>query len=167
MIDSIRGENCEGAIGTKSATQLVYLDGQAFGQLDGKRADGTTMTSLVLPSGAGVRASDFESWFFLVPNAPLQFTINPTVPTTLRAEGLTELVSDIVLTGTGGTPTAAELQSSNDLFLPLLARPSAQSRRAKIRDIGYGIPSDFELNFGRYLPSFGQADDDQPVKKAG
>ncbi len=25
----------------------------------------------------------------------------------------------------------------------------------KIRSIGYGLPSDFELNFGRYLPSFG------------
>jgi enoyl-CoA hydratase/carnithine racemase len=59
-----------------------------------------------------------------------------------------------------GVPTASELQSSNETFFPLLARPSAQVRRAKIRDIGYGMPSDFELNFGRYLPTFGQADDD-------
>ena len=59
-----------------------------------------------------------------------------------------------------GTPTAAELQSSNDLFFPLLALPSAQARRAKVRNVGYGIPSDFELNFGRYLPTFGWADDD-------
>ena len=59
-----------------------------------------------------------------------------------------------------GTPTAAELQSSNDLFFPMLAQSSAQARRAKIRNIGYGVPSDFELNFGRYLPRFGQADDD-------
>jgi enoyl-CoA hydratase/carnithine racemase len=59
-----------------------------------------------------------------------------------------------------GRPTAAELQSSIDLFFPLLALPGAQARRAKIRDIGYGVPSDFELNFGRYLPAFGRADDD-------
>ena len=59
-----------------------------------------------------------------------------------------------------GMPTAAELQSSNDLFFPMLALPSAQARRAKIRNIGYGIPSDFELNFGRYLPGFGRADED-------
>ena len=59
-----------------------------------------------------------------------------------------------------GTPTATEIQSSNDLFFPLLALPSAQARRAKIRGIGYGVPSDFELNFGRYLPALGQADDD-------
>ena len=58
-----------------------------------------------------------------------------------------------------GTPTAAELQSSNDLFFPLLALPSAQARRAKIR-AGYGVPGDFELNFGRYLPALGRADDD-------
>ena len=59
-----------------------------------------------------------------------------------------------------GKPTAAELQSSNDLFFPLLALPGAQARRAKIRDVGYGVRSDFELNFGRYLPAFGPADDD-------
>ena len=57
-----------------------------------------------------------------------------------------------------GRPTAAELQSSNDLFFPLLALPGAQARRAKVRNIGYGVRSDFELNFGRYLPSFGRAE---------
>ena len=59
-----------------------------------------------------------------------------------------------------GTPTATELQSSNDLIFSMLALPSAQARRAKIGDIGYGLRSDFELNFGRYLTSFGRADDD-------
>src|SRR3974390_43064 len=59
-----------------------------------------------------------------------------------------------------GTPTATELQSSNDLFFPTLAWPSAQARRAKLRGIGYGLPSDFELNFGRYLPALGRVDDD-------
>jgi enoyl-CoA hydratase/carnithine racemase len=56
-----------------------------------------------------------------------------------------------------GTPTATELQSSIDMFFPALARPSAQARRAKLRDIGYGVPSDFELNFGSYLPRLGSA----------
>ena len=59
-----------------------------------------------------------------------------------------------------GVPTATELQSSNDMIFPMLTWPSAQARFAKIRNIGYGVRSDFELNFGRYLPSFGQADDD-------
>ena len=59
-----------------------------------------------------------------------------------------------------GMPTAAELQSSNEMIFPMLDWPSAQARRAKLRGIGYGVRSDFELNFGRYLPSFGEADDD-------
>jgi enoyl-CoA hydratase/carnithine racemase len=59
-----------------------------------------------------------------------------------------------------GTPTAAELQSSNDLFFPLLALQGAQARRTKIRNMGYGVPSDFEFNFGKHLPRLGWADDD-------
>jgi enoyl-CoA hydratase/carnithine racemase len=59
-----------------------------------------------------------------------------------------------------GTPTATELQSSNDMIFPMLARPSAQARRPKLRGIGYGVPGDFELNFGRYLPALGQVDND-------
>ena len=50
--------------------------------------------------------------------------------------------------------------SSNDLFFPLLALPGAQARRTKIRNIGYGVRSDFELNFGRYLPALERSDDD-------
>src|SRR6201996_6152612 len=59
-----------------------------------------------------------------------------------------------------GMPTAAELQSSNDMIWSMLALPGTQARRAKVRNAGYGVPSDFELNFGRYLPSFGRTDDD-------
>jgi len=64
-----------------------------------------------------------------------------------------------------GTPTAAELQSSNNMIVPMLAWPGAQARRAKLRGIGYGVPSDFELNFGRYLPSFGRADGDDTERQ--
>src|ERR1700721_896730 len=51
-----------------------------------------------------------------------------------------------------GTPTGPELQSSIDLFFPLLALPGAQARRPHTRRLGYGVRSDFELNFGRFLP---------------
>jgi len=57
-----------------------------------------------------------------------------------------------------GMPTATELQSSIDLFFSVLASPEARARRAGLRGIGYGIPSDFEMNFGRYLPALGRAD---------
>lgn len=59
-----------------------------------------------------------------------------------------------------GVPTAAELQSSIDLFFPALASPAGQARRAKLRNLAYGVPSDFEMNFGRYLPTLGQAGND-------
>jgi enoyl-CoA hydratase/carnithine racemase len=66
-----------------------------------------------------------------------------------------------------GTPTAAELRSSNDMIFPMLALPSAQARRAKIRGIGYGVPSDFELNFGRYIPTFGRVEGDDKGTQPG
>jgi enoyl-CoA hydratase/carnithine racemase len=59
-----------------------------------------------------------------------------------------------------GMPTASEIQSSIDMFFPALASPSGQARRAKLRTMAYGVPSDFELNFGRYLPALGQAGDE-------
>ena len=67
-----------------------------------------------------------------------------------------------------GTPTAAELQSSNDMIWSTLALPGAQARRAKVRNLGYGVPSDFELNFGRYMPALGPADgDDMSLQPGG
>ena len=66
-----------------------------------------------------------------------------------------------------GMPTATELQSSNDMIFPMLTWPSARARRAKLRGIGYGLPSDFELNFGRYLPALGRADHDDAGALAG
>ena len=83
----------------------LYLDGQAFGT----PASGSG-TALILPTGNGARASDFQSWLWLAPAAPLTFTVSAVAPLGLRGEGLTELVSDIVLTGTGGTPTPAGSQ---------------------------------------------------------
>ncbi|MGA3132832.1 MAG: enoyl-CoA hydratase/isomerase family protein [Terracidiphilus sp.] len=59
-----------------------------------------------------------------------------------------------------GTPTATELQSSTDIFFSALAWPGQLARRAKVRNMGYGVPSDFEFNFGRHLPALGQADGD-------
>jgi enoyl-CoA hydratase/carnithine racemase len=64
-----------------------------------------------------------------------------------------------------GTPTASELQSSNDMIFTALKWPGAQARRAKVRSIGYGVQSDFELNFGRYLPGFAPAEEGDAEKK--
>jgi hypothetical protein len=45
------------------------------------------------------------------------------------------------------------------MFFSALAWPGQRTRRARIRSMGYGVPSDFELNFGRHLPTLGRADD--------
>jgi enoyl-CoA hydratase/carnithine racemase len=52
-----------------------------------------------------------------------------------------------------------------DSFVDTLVRRLASFDRetlaaAKVRNISYGVRSDFELNFGLYLPSFGRTDDD-------
>jgi enoyl-CoA hydratase/carnithine racemase len=66
-----------------------------------------------------------------------------------------------------GMPTAAELQSSNDTIFPMLGWPDAQARRGKLAGIGYGVRSDFELNFGRYVGGFGEAaEDDNKTERA-
>ena len=71
-----------------SGTSLLFLDGQAFGAA-GFRADKVTpCTTLTFPSGAGAKASDFESWFFLAPTLtvatltvqPTSVNFSPTVP---------------------------------------------------------------------------------------
>jgi enoyl-CoA hydratase/carnithine racemase len=54
-----------------------------------------------------------------------------------------------------GTPTATEIQSSTEMFFSALALPGAQARRARMRGMGYGVPGDFEFNFGRHLPALG------------
>lgn len=53
-----------------------------------------------------------------------------------------------------GVPAGAEFESSSGMFFAALAWPPAVARRAKMRDLGYGVRSEFELNFGRFLPSF-------------
>jgi len=64
-------------------------------------------------------------------------------------------------------PYPKSWQSSNDMIFPMLTWPGAQARRGKLRGLGYGVASDFELNFGRYLPEFGRADDDDADTRRG
>ena len=46
------------------------------------------------------------------------------------------------------------------MFFSALAWPGQQMRRARIRTMGYGVPSDLELNFGKHLPALGRPDGD-------
>jgi hypothetical protein len=52
-------------IWSRQDDHILYLDGQAFG-IPEVREDGQALHSvIVLPSGTGAKASDFESWFYL------------------------------------------------------------------------------------------------------
>jgi hypothetical protein len=84
----------------------LFLDGEAFGF----RALGVPLVSLRLPSGDRRKGGDFEMWFWLTRPGPVtafSLTVSVPVPPVLRTEGVTELIGDVILAGTGGTPTAA------------------------------------------------------------
>jgi hypothetical protein len=83
-----------------------FLDGDLFGD----RQEGTTNISIRLPSGDHRKGGDLEMWFWLVPPpvpTPLTFNFNVQVARIIRADGLTELLDDLLLIGTGGLPTPA------------------------------------------------------------
>ncbi len=84
----------------------LFLDGEGFGF----HALGVPLTSLRLPSGDRRKGGDFEMWFWLTRPGPVTafaLTVSVAPPPVVRTEGITELVADVVLIGTGGTPTAA------------------------------------------------------------
>ena len=54
-----------------------------------------------------------------------------------------------------GLPEGRDLEASNRMFFQSLTWPGAQIRRTKVRTLGYGQRTDFELNFGRALKSLG------------
>lgn len=108
--------------------QSFYLDGQAFA-VPGLRSDGQTpRTELLFPTGAGVRASDFESWFYLpaqiVPPPPnlAGFHVTPTVvrvgetisvtialDRSAPAGGVTIAIAKTMLSGTDPVPSLTSI----------------------------------------------------------
>ena len=79
-----------------------YLDGNVLGV-----PSDTGTTTLKLPSGDRRRGGDFEMWFWLArqaPPVPLTFVFSAN-QLNGRSDGLTELIGDLLLTGTGGTAT--------------------------------------------------------------
>jgi hypothetical protein len=61
--------------------KTIFLDGQCFGS-SGQLSDGSTGIALQEPSGSGVLASDFESWFYLAPAPEVEYlSFDPSVLT--------------------------------------------------------------------------------------
>jgi hypothetical protein len=119
--------------------KLMYLDGRALGQA-GTRPDNTARIDLVLPSGSGTVASNFEGWFFLAPtlqvtsvtfdpssNLTVQVgafgqvtgvevtgsttTVNPTAVVNLNYPAIAAATISLALTGTGAG-TVASIQAT-------------------------------------------------------
>jgi hypothetical protein len=106
-------------IWTVQQGQPLYLDGQAFAQ-PGLRVDGKTpRADLILPSGAGVRASDFESWMFVPADIDLpqpslvSFTVTPAVVRAGQSVKWTVTLSGAAPSG-GETITLTKVLSGSD-----------------------------------------------------
>ena len=138
--------------------QSFYLDGQAFA-VPGLRSDGQTpRTDLLFPSGAGVRASDFESWFYLpaqiVPPPPnlVGFSVIPslvqagqTISVTIAldrsapAGGIAIPIVKTMLSGTDPVPsltsvTIPENQTATTFAIETRANaPASLSLKASLR----------------------------------
>jgi hypothetical protein len=86
-----------------AGSPLQFLDGEDFGI---RASDGST--ALRFPSGDRRSGGDFETWFWLaktrIIGGPYTYTASVAVPPILRAEGFQDLMPDIVLQGSGGTP---------------------------------------------------------------
>jgi len=85
------------------STPPLYLDGDVLGV-----RSATNTTALKFPSGDRRRGGDFEMWFWLArqaPPLPLTFAFSVAVPVVARAEGITELLNDLLLIGAGGIST--------------------------------------------------------------
>jgi hypothetical protein len=83
----------------------ILLDGDGFGIPDTV----LNTAALQLPSGDQRRGGDFEMWFWLtkrVPASVFSITVEAPLAAVTRPEGVTEIVADLVLVGTGGVPTA-------------------------------------------------------------
>ena len=99
-------------------TELIYLDGRAFGQ-PGTRTDGTTpKVDLRFPSGDGSAASDLESWFYLAP-ALTATALTPTSGsafTTVADSGGN--FTGVVPTGSTGVTPVTEAEVTATLLYP-------------------------------------------------
>jgi hypothetical protein len=110
-----------------SGANQVFLDGQTFGA-PGFRADKVTpCTSLTFPSGASLKASDFESWFFLAPTLSLtaltvqpnavNFNTTPAPPTpvatlTVNYPALADTVVSLSVITPAGTTAAVTVPAT-------------------------------------------------------
>lgn len=102
-------------------TQPCYLDGQVFGKSGGSRSNNSQIprTHLVFPSGNGLKASDFESWFWL--NVREQVTLERLEITPPRVQGNASVKGSIFLSNIapeGGISVTLSSQNKEIIRVP-------------------------------------------------
>lgn len=98
----------EGVYGS-GANGNIYLDGESFGNTTSRTADGSPCVGLTVPSGNSLKASDYESWFYLAPsiliaNATIQLMNGQNVVGTNNVTVTANLLGAIGLEVTGSNP---------------------------------------------------------------
>ena len=103
----------------KTSAKRVFLDGQAFGQPD-LRADGKNpRIAYAFPTGSHVRASDFESWFFIggkAQPAPLQATIVRFLNANFANSSTGDVKQPVPATQTVGFKAAEQIHGLDIVF---------------------------------------------------
>jgi hypothetical protein len=109
------------------AAQPAWLDGQCFGVASGLRSDGVTPRidlnlNAGVASGAGAKASDFESWFSVAPAPVLSVTIAPDTLQLEPGAAVPSVQGSVSLSTLYATPT-----SSNTAITVSLSSSDANS----------------------------------------
>jgi hypothetical protein len=89
------------------AAGAIFLDGKTHGQLS-QRADNSSCIALQLPSGEGAKSSDFEGWFYLLPELEILGVTSayPSVTVLVGASG------NVVGVEAGAPPAPVTLEAT-------------------------------------------------------
>ncbi|HWU80386.1 MAG TPA: DUF6519 domain-containing protein, partial [Caulobacter sp.] len=103
-------------IWSEQGGQRLYLDGRVYGK-SGFRADGTQRIELDLPSGDGLKSSDFESWLYLQLQIPPPKLIQFSLSKSLANPG-DQITGTVTIDRPAQTGFAVTLSSSGDAARP-------------------------------------------------
>jgi hypothetical protein len=99
-------------IWSEQSDQRLYVDGRVYGK-SGFRADGSPRIDLSLPSGDGVKSSDFESWLYLQLRIPPPKLTQLALSSVLANPG-DQITGTVVIDRPAQTPFTIALTVSGD-----------------------------------------------------
>ncbi|MEP6779520.1 MAG: DUF6519 domain-containing protein [Gemmatimonadaceae bacterium] len=118
----------------KASAKRVFLDGQAFGQPDLRADKKNPRIAYAFPTGSHVRASDFESWFFIggkAQPAPLQVTTVRFLNPNFANSSAGDIKPPVLATQTVGFKAAEQIRAIDVTF----------NRNVQVASVGANAPS--------------------------